>query len=158
MSVSAYKRCYQRTFSEVQLCTLCDQHPTQRSRSTMDRKVNGALANPDSRHSTMRGIGTGQKDECPVLFRPDPRSRRSIELRQLTGKERVLGKLRGEFVELSAGYFRLLFAEGRQRQHNLCKRPQVVAMLGMPASSLATHAAELLPGALSSAVQFASTP
>lgn len=60
----------------------------------------------------------------------DSAGRRNLELRQFTGKERVLGKLRDELAQLSPGYFWFLFPQGRQSQQYLCKRPQVAAVIG----------------------------
>ncbi len=54
----------------------------------------------------------------------------STKFGQLTSKERILRKLRDEFCKLRAGQFWLLLAQGRQRQHNLRKRPEIMAALG----------------------------
>src|SRR5712691_1380806 len=49
------------------------------------------------------------------------------ELGQLAGEERVLGELRVQLAELRAGQLHLLFAQRRERQQQLGKRPEVVA-------------------------------
>src|ERR1700722_13734941 len=56
--------------------------------------------------------------------------RRHFEFGAFAGEERVFGTLRDEFLELDAGHFYLLFPQGRQRQQNLRKRSQIVAMFG----------------------------
>lgn len=65
-----------------------------------------------------------------LLLRANRSDGSNPELRQLTRKERVLRKLSDKFVKLGARYFWLVFAQGRQHQQNLRKRPQVVAMIG----------------------------
>jgi hypothetical protein len=42
----------------------------------------------------------------------------------------VFGEFRDELLKLGAGELWLLLAQGRQRQQNLRKRPQVMAMIG----------------------------
>ena len=73
------------------------------------------------------------------LLRNDGRRASSLELRQLTDKERVFWKLGGEFGKLSASYLWLLFAQGRHRQQNLRKRPQVAAVIGGDPKLLDSH-------------------
>ena len=64
------------------------------------------------------------------VLRGNDRGRRNLELGMLTRKERVFREFHDEFVKLSPGDFRLFLAQSRQRQHNLSKRPKVVAMSG----------------------------
>src|ERR1019366_4638187 len=63
-------------------------------------------------------------------LRGNNRGRRNIEFGQLTGKKWVFGKFRDEFRKLCACHFRLFLAQGRQRQQNFRKRPEIMAVLG----------------------------
>jgi hypothetical protein len=53
------------------------------------------------------------------------RGMRNIEFGQLTSKKRVFGEFRDELRKLCAGHFCLFLAQGRHRQHNLRKRPEI---------------------------------
>ena len=81
----------------------------------------------------------GYRDQTHRLLKLVRRSKKSLltgnrrggsNLVQLTGEKRIFGEFRDEFAKLSAGYFWFLFAQGRHRQQNLRKRPQVVAVIG----------------------------
>jgi transposase InsO family protein len=54
----------------------------------------------------------------------------NLELGQLTSKKRVFGEFRDELLQLCARHFWLFLAQRCQRQHNLRKWPQVVAVIG----------------------------
>ncbi len=75
------------------------------------------------------GIGVhsaGQKSP----MRGECRAGRNLELRQLSGEERIFGELRGQFRKLGPSDFWLLLTQSSHGQQNLCKRPQVPAVIG----------------------------
>jgi hypothetical protein len=60
----------------------------------------------------------------------DNRGRQNLEFSQLERKKRVLGKFRDQLLKLGAGHFCFFLAQGRQRQHDFGKRPEIMAALG----------------------------
>ena len=53
-----------------------------------------------------------------------------MSLASSLAKSGIFGEFRDELAKLSASYFWLLLAQGRHRQQNLRKRPQVAAVIG----------------------------
>jgi hypothetical protein len=60
----------------------------------------------------------------------DNRGGKNIEFGQLASKKRVFGKFCDELLKLCAGHYCVLLTQGRQRQQNFRKRPEIIAARG----------------------------